>query len=103
MIYSYGFYFSQPWWLVGCILLVPIIWLARRNLAGLGPVRRVLATAIRCLVIFILVALLARPILTRTSERLTVLTVIDRSQSIPSSLQQKSLDYLAKALENKAH
>jgi uncharacterized membrane protein len=99
---SYGFYFSQPWWLVGCILLVPIIWLARRNLAGLGPVRRVLATVLRCLVIFILIALLARPVLTRTSERLTVLTVIDRSQSIPLELQQKSLDYLAKALENKA-
>ncbi|GAJ21888.1 unnamed protein product, partial [marine sediment metagenome] len=58
--------------------------------------------AIRCLVIFLLVALLARPILTRTSERVTVLTVIDRSQSIPSGLQQKSLDYLAQALENKA-
>src|SRR4030042_3540273 len=99
MIYSYGFYFSQPWWLVGCILLVPIIWLARRNLAGLGPVRRVLATAIRCLVIFLLIALLARPVLTRKSECVTVLTVIDRSQSIPSNLQQESLDYLAKALE----
>jgi uncharacterized membrane protein len=99
---SYGFYFSQPWWLVGCILLVPIIWLARRNLAGIGPVRRVLATALRCLVVLILIALLARPVFTKTSKRVTVLVVIDRSQSISTELQQKSLDYLAKALENKA-
>ena len=102
MTYSYGFYFSQPWWLVGCILLVPIVWLARRYLAGLGPVRRVLATVLRCLVIIILIALLARPMLTRKSERVTVIAVIDRSQSIPSGLQQASLDYLSKALEDKA-
>ncbi len=101
MTYSYGFYFSQPWWLVACILLVGIVWLGRRSLAALGPLRRVLAIIVRCLVVFILIALLARPMLTRTSERLTVITVIDRSQSIPVNLQAASLDYLNVALAAK--
>jgi len=102
MTYTYGFYFSQPWWLIGLILLVPVIWLGLRNLAALGTTRRVMAITIRCLVIIILVALLARPILTRKSKRLTLVAVIDRSQSIPANLQQQALDYLSKALADKA-
>lgn len=101
MIHTYGFYFGQPWWLVGCILLVPVVWLARRNLTALGSVRRVLATVLRCIVILILIALLARPMVTRKSRRLTLIAVIDRSQSIPTKLQQASLDYLSGALVHK--
>ncbi|MCP4259815.1 MAG: VWA domain-containing protein [Planctomycetes bacterium] len=101
MIHTYGFYFSQPWWLVASILLVPVIWLARRNLTALGTVRRVLAIVLRCIVIFILIALLARPMVTKKSRRLTLISVIDRSQSIPTGLQQASLDYLSGALLHK--
>jgi uncharacterized membrane protein len=102
MTFTYGFYFSRPWWLVGCILLVPLIWLGLRNLAALGPLRRVLAIVLRCLVVLILVALLARPMLTRTSKRMTLIAVIDRSQSIPANLQKDALDYLSHALADKA-
>src|SRR4030042_2338464 len=101
MTYTYGFYFSRPWWLVGCILLVPIVWLGVRNLAALGPVRRVLAIVLRCLVVIILIALLARPMLTRTSKRMTLIAVIDRSQSIPANLHKAALDYLSRALADK--
>src|SRR5262249_22483061 len=39
---------TQPWWLF-CLLLVPlVIWLSFRSLAGLGPVRRAIALALRC-------------------------------------------------------
>lgn len=102
MTYSYGFYFAQPWWLVGCLLLAPIIWLGLRYLAALGPVRRVMAIVLRCLVALLLIALLARPMLTRKSQRVTLIPVIDRSQSIPTTHQQASLDYLEKALAGKA-
>jgi len=101
MTYSYGFYFGQPWWLAACILLVGIVWLGRRSLTALGPSRRVLAIVLRCLVVLILIALLARPMLTRTSERLTVIAVVDRSQSIPAYLQAASHDYLTVALAGK--
>jgi uncharacterized membrane protein len=102
MIYTYGFYFGRPWWLAGCILLAPIVWLGLRNLAALGPFRRVLAIVLRCLVVIILIALLARPMLTRTSKRMTLVAVIDRSQSIPANLQKSALDYLSRALADKA-
>lgn len=102
MIFTYGFYFSRPWWLVGCILLVPIVWFGLRNLAALGPVRRVLAIVLRCLVVLILIALLARPMLTKTSKRMTLIAVVDRSQSIPANLQKSALEYLSRAFANKS-
>ena len=98
MMYNYGFYFGQPWWLLGSILLVPIIWLAMRNLNSLSPVRRWFAIILRCIVVLLLVILLARPNLTRKSKNMTVIVVLDRSQSISQELQEKSLQYLSDAL-----
>lgn len=98
MMYNYGFYFGQPWWLLGSILLVPIVWLAMRNLNSLNPVRRWCAIILRCVVVLLLVILLARPNLTRKSKNLTVIIVLDRSQSISQELQEKSLEYIANAL-----
>ncbi len=99
---TYSFYFNQPLWLVGLFLLIPVIWLGLRNLSALEPARRTLAIIFRCLILIILFALLARPMLARTNRRVTVVAIIDKSQSIPSELQQASLDYLNNALENKA-
>jgi len=101
MMATYSFYFAEPWWLVAWLLLVPIIWLARRSLAALGRVRRALAVALRCAVVIILIAMLARPMLSQKNTQLTVIAVIDRSQSIPTELQQASLDYLSRALADK--
>ena len=98
---SYGFYFAQPWWLLGCILVVPVVWLGRRSLGSLGRWRRLAAIVLRCVVIVLLAALLARPMLTRKHKRLTVVVVFDRSQSIPVNLQDAALDYLRKALASK--
>ncbi len=98
MMYNYGFNFGQPWWLLGSILLVPIVWLAMRNLNSLSPVRRWCAIILRCLVVLLLVILLARPNLTRKSKNLTVIVVLDRSQSISQELQEKSLEYISLAL-----
>jgi len=101
MTYSYGFYFGQPWWLVACVLLVGVVWLGLRSLAALGRTRRMLSIVLRCLVVLILILLLARPMLTQTSKRLTVITVVDRSQSIPAGLQTRSVNYLKHALAAK--
>ena len=98
----YSFYFNQPLWLVGLILLVPLVWLGLRNLKALEPARKTLAIIFRCLVVIILFVLLARPVLNRTNQQVTLIAVIDKSQSIPSELQQASQDYLNKAVLNKA-
>jgi len=83
MIAAYGLHLEQPWWLVAVLITVPIVYLARRSLQSLGGVRRVLAVALRVLVVLVLAAVLARPAITRTHDKLTLLAVIDRSQSIP--------------------
>jgi len=94
---AYGFYFGQPWWLLAALLVVPAIWLARRNLVSLGAARRTMAIVCRVLVILLLVLLLARPMLVRKSRRATVIAVLDRSRSIPVDLAEHSLDYLSTA------
>jgi len=94
---TYGFYFGQPFWLLAGLIIVPMIWLARRNLASLGGVRRTMAMVCRVLVILLLVALLARPMLVRKSRRATVIAVVDRSRSIPVELAEAALDYLSVA------
>ena len=98
---TYGFYFGQPWWLLASVLLVPLIWLARRNLVSLGRTRRTLALLLRILVILLLAVLLARPMLIRKSHRTTVIAVMDRSRSIPEASAEAALDYLEQVVTDK--
>ena len=95
---AYGFHLGQPWWLAAALLVIPMVWLARRNLVALGPVRQTAAIVLRVLVVLLLVVLLARPTLVRKSRRATVIAVVDRSQSIPTELGEMALDYLSRAV-----
>ncbi|MHC4563976.1 MAG: VWA domain-containing protein, partial [Planctomycetota bacterium] len=99
---AYGFYFGQPWWLLAGLVIIPAVWLARRNLAALGGARRIGAIVLRCLVLLLLVALLARPMLVRKSRSATVVAVVDRSQSIPDALATGALDYLERTVASRA-
>jgi Ca-activated chloride channel family protein len=98
---DFGFYFGQPWWLLSSIVIVPMVWLARRNLTALGALRRAVALVLRIAVVLLLVLLLARPTLVQKNHRATVIVVMDRSQSIPQRLRQAALDYLSKAVTAK--
>jgi len=98
MIAALTFRFVHPWWLLAGTLAVPMVWLAWRHLAAAGPVRRVLAVVARVLVVLLLAALLADPLLTRIHDRVTVIAIIDRSLSIPPPLRESSKAYLAEAL-----
>ncbi|MBN1817171.1 MAG: VWA domain-containing protein [Sedimentisphaerales bacterium] len=96
---SYTLYFSQPWWLAAALLLVPVVWLGRRHMSALGPVRRWTAIVLRCAVVLILVLLLARLMVARKNEQLTLISVIDRSQSIPQEQAEKALLFLEEKLQ----
>ena len=98
LIRGHGFYFMRPWWLTAFALIIPVVWLGRRHLTALSPVRRTLAIILRTVVISILVLLLSRLMLTRKSDELTLITVIDRSQSVPENLHDAALAYLREAL-----
>ncbi len=95
---TYGFYLGQPWWLLAGLVIVPMIWLARRNLVALGMGRRIVAVVLRASALLILVVLLGRPMLVRENRRATVIAVVDRSQSIPTQLGNAALDYLSRAV-----
>jgi len=97
----YGLHFNQPWMLLAALLVVPIVWLGRRNLAQLGRVRRFLAITMRVLVVLVLAALLARPTVSREHERLTVIAVMDRSRSVPEEMKLAAMAYLEEAVKAK--
>ena len=98
---TYTFYFAEPGWLLGLILLVPIVWLALRSLAALSPGRRTAAILLRGIIVTLLVGILARPMFARKNEQLCLVAVRDRSQSVPVALVDESLEFLDEALEQR--
>ncbi len=78
------FQFDAPLWLVLAPALWPVMWLiARRSLTGLGDTPRRVALVVRCLVILLFVAAIARPHWKREARDLSVIVVADRSRSMP--------------------
>ena len=101
MVTNYRFYFEQPWWLALAVLAPAALWLAWGNLAQLGRARRLGSIGLRVTLILLLAALLARPNLARKNPHLTLMLVMDRSQSVPEAVRQSSLEYLARLLPQK--
>lgn len=90
--------FDSPGWLV----LIPVLWLlvwviARRSLAGLGPVTRAAAFAARMLVIAAVVGAMAEPHLRKRSQDVAVTVVLDVSRSIPPDEQRLADAYIEQA------
>ena len=98
---AYDFYFLQPFWLLACLLAVPVVWLAHRSLGGLPTARRIIATVLRVLVVLLLAVILARPTIAKNSRQLTLITVMDRSQSVPQQLREQARSLLLQAFEHK--
>ncbi|OYP35042.1 VWA domain-containing protein [Rhodopirellula sp. MGV] len=92
----YRISFEHPaflWLLLG----LPILWyLGYESLGVLGKLRRGLALAIRTLVWTVLVFALAGVQLVRVSDRITVMYVLDQSESIPVAKRQVMLDYVVR-------
>ncbi|MFN9713655.1 MAG: hypothetical protein ACK57G_07675, partial [Planctomycetota bacterium] len=85
--------FQYPWMLV-LLVLIPIAWwIGMRSLSGLGPVRRALALVLRSLVLLLVIAALAGVQWIWTSERQTVIYLLDQSDSIPLAKRQLMLRY----------
>ncbi|MBX7165195.1 MAG: VWA domain-containing protein [Pirellulales bacterium] len=90
--------FDHPWWLAALLLAPLLYWWSRRSLAALGPVRRWLALALRLAVFAALVLALAELRLLRTSERMTVVFLLDQSLSIPPQQRQAMIEYTNAAI-----
>lgn len=77
------------------LALLPILWFfSFKSLAGLGKVRRFLALTLRSLVFTAMVMALANAQFRRTSEQLTVIYLLDQSESIPAAKREMMLRYV---------
>jgi uncharacterized membrane protein/Mg-chelatase subunit ChlD len=86
--------FNSPWYLVLLVLLPPMWWFSYRSLSGLGRWRRLMALTFRTLVFALIVAALAEAQFQRTSDRLTVIYLLDQSLSIPEERRAAMIRYV---------
>jgi uncharacterized membrane protein/Mg-chelatase subunit ChlD len=88
--------FDQPWWLL-LLLLIPVLWIfSFRGLSGLGPFRRIFALAFRTLVFTLLVFALAGVQLQKISDKVTVMYLLDQSESVPKLTREAMIQYVMK-------
>jgi uncharacterized membrane protein/Mg-chelatase subunit ChlD len=93
---QYEISFDSPWYLL-LLLVLPVMWVfSFRSLAGLGTFRRLTALGIRTLVITLFVLALAEVLILRTSEKITVMYLLDQSESIPVARRQAMVDYVVR-------
>ncbi len=90
--------FNSPWYLLLLGLLPPMWWFSFRSLSGLGRWRRMMALAFRTLVVLLIVAALAEMQFQRTSDRLTVIYLLDQSLSIPEDRRLSMIDYVNESI-----
>jgi len=86
--------FESPGWLWLLLLLPAIWWFSYRRLAALGPVRRWVAIALRSAVVLLVILSLAGAQKVRTSEKMTVIYLLDESVSIPEPQRRAMAQYV---------
>ena len=95
MDWGFEFRFDQPWFLL-LLLVLPVLWVMSLNsLAGLGHYRRWFALLLRTVVFSLLVLALAQMQWRQKTDRLTVIYLLDQSQSIPAAQREFMLQYAA--------
>ncbi len=91
--------FDRPLYLL-LLAFLPVLWaLSYRSLAGLGTSRRLLSLALRSIVFGMLILALAEVQLRRVSDRVTVLYLLDQSESIPRATRDAMIKYVMKEVE----
>lgn len=94
--------FEQPHWLlaipVGCALA---LWIARGSIGAERGGRRTTSLALRCLVFSFVFLCLAEPDWRTRARDVSVVALVDVSDSVPADTQQRSLDFLDDALRRR--
>lgn len=90
--------FDHPGYLWLLLALPLLWWIGYRSLAALGSFRRFLALLFRSLVWLTIVLALAGVQLVWVSDRVTVMYLLDQSESIPQAKRQVMLDYVIRSV-----
>lgn len=93
--------FYQPLWLMALLGLPLLLWVAYRGIAGLPPATSSLATAVRTVVLLLVIFALADLQLVLRNDGLCVFFLIDRSASIPEHIVEQELAYARQVSEEK--
>ena len=97
-MFNYRISFESPWYLVLLAVLPVLWWYSLGSLALLGRARKLLAIALRSIVVVMIVLALAGIQMVRTSDRLTVIYLVDQSLSIPVGQRQAMIKYVNEAI-----
>ncbi len=90
--------FDSPWYLL-LLLGLPLCWWASfRTLAAFGRMRRATAVGLRTAVYLLIVLALAETQWVRTSDRLTVMYLLDQSLSVSQEQTDAMVDYINRAI-----
>ena len=91
--------FQYPWYLL-LLLLIPLVWwLGLKSLAGLGPWRRAIAIVLRTAVMLLVIFAIAGVQWIWSSEKLTVIYLLDQSDSIPVAKRQLMFEYAIQSVK----
>ena len=84
--------FDRPGWLLLLVLLIPVIFLAWGGLTRRGSRGRAIASTVtRCLVVILLAVAIARPVWTKTGKGVSLITILDQSNSVPRDIQEQAV------------
>lgn len=93
-MFTYHLSFLSPWYLVLLALIPAVWWYSYRKLAGLGAVRRIVVLIVRSLVLLGIIFALAEVQIVKSSDRLTVIFLLDQSLSIPAQSREAMIKYV---------
>ncbi len=86
--------FASQWYLL-TLLLVPVVWyISCESLSSMGSFRRFFALAFRTLVMMLIVSALAEMQFLRTNDRMTVIYLLDQSESIPKPVRESMVKWV---------
>ena len=92
------FSFEYPWLLL-LLAILPLIWMASfRSMAGLGPGRRFAALTFRSVVLLVIIFAIAGIQWVWISDKLTVIYLLDQSDSIARAKRDVMLEYAIKSV-----
>jgi len=91
--------FDHPWTLLLLIAIPLLFIISYRSLAALGKYRRMFALGYRGRVLLLMILALAGVQLQKISERMTVMYLLDQSESIPKSVREAMLQYVMQDVE----
>ncbi len=89
--------FDRPWALLILLVIILFWWMARRSMAGLGPVRGRVSMLMRFCVLSLLVLALAGTHKILRNDDLNVMYLLDLSRSVPLDVRRAAEDFVVKS------